>query len=52
MISDLIRTNRVLIEDNLEHTKQLRFGRSVPEVTQGSGSPSRQELFPVEAGQH
>jgi glycosyltransferase involved in cell wall biosynthesis len=28
VISDLIRTNRVLIEMNLEHTKQLRFGRS------------------------
>src|SRR6478735_3971160 len=29
VISDLIRTNRVLIEDNLEHTKRLRFGRPV-----------------------
>ena len=27
IISDLIRTNRVLIEDNLEHTKKIRFGR-------------------------
>lgn len=26
VISDLIRTNRVLIEDNLEHTKRARFG--------------------------
>ena len=25
VISDLIRTNRVLIEDNLEHTKRTRF---------------------------
>jgi len=27
-ISDLIRTNRVLIEVNLEHTKKARFGKS------------------------
>ena len=25
VISDLIRTNRILIEDNLEHTKRSRF---------------------------
>ena len=25
IVSDLIRTNRVLIEDNLEHTKRMRF---------------------------
>jgi len=31
VISDLIRTNRVLIEDNLEHTKRLRFGSSPEE---------------------
>jgi glycosyltransferase involved in cell wall biosynthesis len=28
VISDLIRTNRILIEDNLEHTKRTRFGVS------------------------
>ncbi len=27
IVSDLIRTNRVLIEDTLEHTKKMRFGR-------------------------
>jgi glycosyltransferase involved in cell wall biosynthesis len=27
IISDLIRTNRMLIEDSLEHTKKMRFGR-------------------------
>jgi glycosyltransferase involved in cell wall biosynthesis len=27
IISDLIRTNRMLIEDTLEHTKKMRFGR-------------------------
>ena len=26
IISDLIRTNRILIEDNLEHTKRIRYG--------------------------
>jgi hypothetical protein len=26
VISDLIRTNRMLIEDTLEHTKKMRFG--------------------------
>ena len=26
IVSDLIRTNRVLIEDSLEHTKRMRFG--------------------------
>ena len=27
IIADLIRTNRILIEDNLEHTKRLRFSK-------------------------
>jgi glycosyltransferase involved in cell wall biosynthesis len=27
IISDLIRTNRILIEDTLEHTKKMRFGK-------------------------
>lgn len=27
IIADLIRINRVLIEDNLEHTKRMRFGK-------------------------
>ncbi len=30
IVSDLIRTNRVLIEDNLEHTKRMRFGDGHP----------------------
>jgi glycosyltransferase involved in cell wall biosynthesis len=30
VISDLIRTNRILIEDNLEHTKRTRFGVPIP----------------------
>ncbi len=32
VISDLIRTNRVLIEDNLEHTKRTRFRVPYPGV--------------------
>ncbi|HSV39672.1 MAG TPA: glycosyltransferase family 2 protein [Nocardioidaceae bacterium] len=32
VISDLIRTNRILIEDNLEHTKKARFGKSGTEL--------------------
>ena len=33
IISDLIRTNRMLIEDTLEHTKKMRFGHGeFPEV--------------------
>lgn len=32
VIADLIRTNRVLIEDNLEHTKKARFGKSGTEM--------------------
>jgi glycosyltransferase involved in cell wall biosynthesis len=35
IISDLIRTNRMLIEDTLEHTKKMRFGKGedLPEPT-------------------
>ena len=32
IISDLIRTNRVLIEDTLEYTKRMRF--RIPEATE------------------
>jgi hypothetical protein len=28
IIADLIRINRILIEDNLEHTKRQRYGNS------------------------
>jgi glycosyltransferase involved in cell wall biosynthesis len=34
IISDLIRTNRMLIEDTLEHTKKMRFGASAVEAEQ------------------
>jgi glycosyltransferase involved in cell wall biosynthesis len=33
IVADLIRTNRSLIEDTLEHTKKMRFGRG-PELPQ------------------
>jgi glycosyltransferase involved in cell wall biosynthesis len=33
VIADLVRTNRILIEDTLEHTKKMRFGRG-PELPQ------------------
>ena len=36
IISDLVRTNRMLIEDTLEHTKKMRFGK-------GEELPERQE---------
>ncbi|MCU1596094.1 MAG: glycosyltransferase family 2 protein [Frankiales bacterium] len=35
IISDLLRTNRALIEDSLEHTKKMRFGLISP----ADGSP-------------
>lgn len=36
IISDLIRTNRILIEDSLEHTKKMRFakGEDLPEPSE------------------
>jgi hypothetical protein len=51
VISDLIRTNRVLIEDNLEHTKQLRFGRPVTRADAPSAAAAEQARLTVEAGQ-
>lgn len=30
IVSDLLRTNRALIEDTLEHTKKMRFGTISP----------------------
>ena len=39
VISDLIRTNRTLIEDNLEHTKRARFGAH-PRDARGPETPS------------
>lgn len=51
VISDLIRTNRVLIEDNLEHTKRMRFGLSAEELLAMQGlAPMTYER--LESGQH
>lgn len=44
IVSDLIRTNRVLIEDSLEHTKRMRFGeghRGHPELPRRTEPDSR-----------
>ena len=38
VIADLIRTNRILIEDNLEHTKKARFGKSGTELLRDQSS--------------
>lgn len=42
IISDLIRTNRALIEDTLEHTKKMRFavGETLPEPEREISLPS------------
>ena len=43
IISDLIRTNRLLIEDTLEHTKKMRFGKGEFDTELDSVStPARQ----------
>jgi glycosyltransferase involved in cell wall biosynthesis len=36
IVSDLIRTNRMLIEDSLEHTKKMRFGQGDLTVDPGA----------------
>ncbi len=38
VVSDLIRTNRILIEDTLEHTKKARFGKSGDELVRDQRS--------------
>ena len=48
IIADLIRTNRVLIEDTLEHTKRMRFARTTGEAVRVDPEHS-QDLYPVEA---
>lgn len=56
IVSDLIRTNRVLIEDSLEHTKRMRFGdgherqtRTVnPALVQTSGRASGESESPAD----
>jgi Na+-transporting methylmalonyl-CoA/oxaloacetate decarboxylase gamma subunit len=52
IISDLIRTNRVLIEDVLEHTKKMRFkptGQS--QITTSTSSENGTRSVFAEVGQ-
>ena len=44
IVSDLIRTNRVLIEDTLEHTKRMRFGDPHQGPPQSSVRSDTEEL--------
>ena len=48
IVSDLIRTNRVLIEDTLEHTKRMRFGdrrQDPPQSSIHSDGPQLEQPF-------
>ena len=40
IVSDLIRTNRMLIEDSLEHTKKMRFGMGEYVTPMDPGRPT------------
>ena len=50
IIADLIRTNRVLIEDALEHTKKMRFGPAGQEPATSYWSENDSDQVVVEAG--
>jgi glycosyltransferase involved in cell wall biosynthesis len=54
LISDLIRTNRILIEDTLEHTRKMRFGQPAapPSPAARTGNGPDEQRFAVEAGHH
>jgi glycosyltransferase involved in cell wall biosynthesis len=54
VIADLIRTNRILIEDTLEHTRAMRFARAVPPPRPAAvtGPDQDEQRFTVEAGHH
>ena len=51
IISDLIRTNRVLIEDALEHTKRMRFGPAGQYSTTTCWVENESDQLTVESGQ-
>jgi glycosyltransferase involved in cell wall biosynthesis len=56
IISDLIRTNRLLIEDTLEHTKKMRFGTGefasqIEHVTETSPAPPTPARSPADQQQ-
>ena len=44
IVADLIRTNRILVEDNLEHTKKTRFGKSGTEMLRDQTSVAQFDL--------
>jgi glycosyltransferase involved in cell wall biosynthesis len=48
VISDLIRTNRILLENNLEHTKRARFDGSqvASSAPESLGDPSLRQTLP------
>jgi glycosyltransferase involved in cell wall biosynthesis len=48
IVSDLIRTNRMLIEDGLEHTKKMRFGISAHESVANEAAATKRPLEAVE----
>jgi hypothetical protein len=50
IVSDLIRTNRTLIEHNLEHTKKMRFGPAGKEPSTAIESAPRTERLTLRAG--
>jgi len=50
VVADLIRANRVLIEDNLEHTKKARFGKSGTELLADQTTEPGYDLPQLRAG--
>lgn len=46
IIGDLLRTNRALIEDQLEHTKKMRFGQLDPQSTAPVAMAERKAAAP------
>jgi hypothetical protein len=50
IVSDLIRTNRTLIEHTLEHTKKMRFGPAGKEPSTAFESAPRSERLTLRAG--
>ena len=49
IIGDLLRTNRSLIEDTLEHTKKMRFGILEPAATAAAGTVTAERVVSAPA---
>ena len=49
IIGDLLRTNRSLIEDTLEHTKKMRFGMLEPAATAAAGTVTAERVVSAPA---